>query len=1479
MTDAVSVSGGAMSPVKQALLEIRELRARLMRAEAAAPEPVAIVGMGLRFPGGAHDAESFARLLWSGIDAIGDIPADRWPTDTYFAGDPDAPGKMITRQGAFLDAVDQFDADFFGISPREAASMDPQQRLFLEIAWEALENAGQSPAALRGSNTGVYLGISNSDYGRALLGRPELIDAYAGTGSAYSIVAGRLSYFLGLQGPSIAIDTACSSSLVALHLACQALRHGECNMALAGGINLILSPEMNISFTKARMMAPDARCKTFDAAADGYGRGEGCGVVVLRRLSDALARHDRILAVVRGSAVNQDGRSNGLTAPNGPAQEAVIRAALAAAGVPAAAVGYVETHGTGTPLGDPIEVGALAAVFARGRDAAQPLALGSVKTNIGHLEAAAGIAGVIKAILSLQRREIPPNLHFRTGNPRIDWAALPIVVPTAAMPWSSAGDRRIAGVSSFGFSGCNAHVVLEEALPLDGVAPAAQEQDRPLNLIALSARDRASLVSLARNYRSVLTDEVPIADACFTANAGRSHFAERAAFVGRSARDLRGELAAFADGHGDPSIPRDAATQPQVAFLFTGQGSQYAGMGMELYDASPVYRDAMDACAKGLAPYLRTGLLDLLRRTDGDAPIDQTAYAQPALFAIEYALAALWRSWGIEPVAVLGHSLGEYAAACFAGVLPLQDALRLVAARGRLTEAHAEDGTMAAVFGNQANVTAEIARSDGDLVIAAYNGPEHCVISGERTAMSTALDQLQAAGLRVQALRLSYAAHSGLIEPVLPHFRPELDRVNFGPQRITVVSNVTGAPAGAEIGRADYWLTHMRAPVRFADSMRALASLGITHLVEIGPHPVLLGMAAECLGASAAAYLPSLRRNQPAWPEMLESLRRLYVDGADIDWEGFDRGRSRRRVALPTYPFRRRRHWMEEAGTPAPSEPPPDGAAGWQQVTQAIGRQADQGPLDLNPLSYPAKWNCLARLAAAHAIRTLHESAVFSRAGERLALHDVVAAARILDTYAPVVRRWLDDLAARGLLCKDGDSWIAVAPLPDPALDGLWAEAEELFADNRPLLAYVRHCGHLVGRVVRGAEASIETLFPRGSFTLAEDLYERSTTMRYINALATTAAASFCDTQPAGRAVRLLEVGAGTGATTAALLAGLQAGRIHYRFTDVSDAFLARAREKFGAHPNVTYSLFDLDQELSVQGYSPGSVDIVVAANVVHASIDLRAALRRLHEVLAPGGILILVESTTHFAWFDMTTALIEGWRHFADDLRGEQPLLSAPQWLAALSDAGFETARAWPDADSAAANLGQHVLVARVAGTAPVNVAPMSGLATDTDAAAAPAQPTHGVREAVLAALPADRLKVLRDFVRDHIIQVLRRDAVEPPARNDRLTDLGLDSLMATQLRDRLGQGLDLDTALPVSLMFDHPTIERLATYLLHRLEPGRVADALEITPSVAAVAPATLGSAVVEAMTDAQVEALITERLQRRKILERTDGVSGGN
>jgi acyl transferase domain-containing protein len=1474
------VGAEALTPVKRALLEIRELRAELARTRESAKEPIAIVGMGLRLPGGVTDAEGFARLLWSGTDAIQEIPKDRWSLDALYAEDPDAPGKMITRHGGFIDHVDCFDAHFFGISPREAASMDPQQRLLLQVAWEALEDAGHAPGALAGSRTGVYLGICNSDYGRALFAHREAIDAYVSTGNACSVASGRLSYFLGLHGPCVAVDTACSSSLVALHLACQALRLGEADRALVGGVNLVLTPEMNINFSKARMMAPDGRCKTFDAAADGYVRGEGCAMIVLRRLSDAVADGDRVRAVVRGSAINQDGRSGGLTAPNGPAQEAVLKAALASAGVTGPDIGFVEAHGTGTPLGDPIEVGALSAVLCAGRDASHPLAIGSVKTNIGHLEAAAGLAGLIKVVLGLGRREIPPHLHFQRGNPLIDWNDT-LTVPTKVTPWAPIRGRRLAGLSSFGFSGTNAHVILEEVPAAAAAKAPAMTPARPLHLLALSARDPESLGELAIAYEDRLRDPSSasaVADICFTANAGRSHFEHRLAVVGATAADLSQGLSAYAKLAPNPAVASgtiEGSARPQVAFLFTGHGAHSVGMGRALYETSPVFRNALDACAAGLAGKLPRGLLDVMFSEDERSPINDSAYAQPSTFAIEYALAELWRSWGIEPVAVLGHSLGEYAAACVAGLFSLEDGLRMVAERGRLNDELPPGGAMGTVFASAEVVEPELARLAGhhprQAWIAGFNGPEHVVVSGSHAAVEQVLGAFEARGVRVKMLRVPYASHTPMVEPALPGFRRVLETVTWRQPRTAIVANVTGTLADYEkLARPEYWLSHLRQPVRFAQSMQAVVAQGITHFVEIGPHPVLLGMAAECV-TGTFEWLPSLRRDRPDWSDLLESLQRLYVSGAEVNWAAFDRDYPRRRVALPTYPFRKRRHWSPLVGRSPSSESdastPMGAVERWSRVTSALARQAERGPLDLNAASYPAKWAMLERLTTANAMAILRASGLFAAAGEKRTLDEVMATSGIRPNYRHLVRRWLDRMGELGALRMDGDNCTALAPLAPPDLPSLWAEAERAFADNQPLFAYFRHCCDLAARVLLGAESPLETLFPGGSFDLAEGLYERSTTMRYVNALAAAALETLGAAASPTRVLRVLEVGAGTGGTTGSLLPLLPADRTQYVFTDVSDLFLDRARERFAAYPFVECRRFDVDKDPAPQGFPPGTFDVIVSANAIHASVDLKLALRRLRALLAPGGVLVLVESTTHLAWFDITTGLIEGWQHFADDLRTDNPLLPPATWLSALREAGFEEAGAWPQPGSTGDALGQHVIAARVPGETAGATAFASTAGTVSPTTARTAAPgvakerAEAFRQRLLEALPSERLAMLRDFVRERVMVVLRLDESRPPGKNDRLMDLGFDSLMAVQLRNALSTGLGFDRPLPATTMFDYPTIDALAGRFLDLLAP---APPPLVEPTRMAIAMPTLGAEAVAGMSDAEVEAALLKRLE---------------
>jgi len=924
MSDDYADRLARLSPAKRALLE---------RLSKAPPPPrersdrIAIVGMACRLPGGADTLDGYWSLLADGVDTVKDIPRDRWDVDVFYDPDPDAPGRTYARRAAVLDSLDRFDAEHFGISPREAAAMDPQQRLILEVAWSALEDAGIAPLGLAGSRTGVYVGIfQNGWFGRRVRDFDVTsIDAYTGIGTIHSIAVGRLSYLLDLRGPSIPIDTVCSSSLVALHLACDALRRGEIDLAIVGGVNATLSVEMTISLSKMGALSPRGRCAAFDASADGFVQGEGCGMLVLERESDADSARRNVWAIVRGTAVNHEGRSSGLTAPNGPAQTAVIRDALKNAGVAGADVSYVETHGTGTALGDPIEARALADALgpALGRG---PVTLGSVKSNIGHLESAAGVASIIKVALAMKHERIPRNLHFDKPNPLIAFDTLGLRVAARDTPWPRTGRARIAGISGFGMAGTNAHVILEEPRSED-----VEDDDQPPSsvhehvlrsgtvvaprILALSARTDDALWELAARWERALEDRdgPPFDDACFTLARGRSHLRKRVAIIAEDRARARSKLSSLLLGKPTPGVVRGEATStPRVAFLFTGQGSQVPGMGRALYASSPVFRAALDRCAEILRSELELPLLDVLfgRGDDPDA-IHRTAFTQPALLAFEWALTEWYRAHNVEPVAVLGHSLGEYTAATVAGVIPIDEALRLVTARGRLSEELPPGDQLAAVFTTEANVRDVLAAHDR-VAITGINAPENIVIGGPRAELEAVLAELSSRGVGAKTLELRYAPHTASIDPILDRFERRASRVQFQPARIPIVSNLTGEPLKRSELDAAYLRRHLRNPVLFARGVQSLAALGVDALVEIGPAATLIGLARATLDDPRILFVPSLRRDREEPHALAETLATLWSRGVPVDLTGSDTS-QRRFVSAPTTPFAGTRFWPEPA--------------------------------------------------------------------------------------------------------------------------------------------------------------------------------------------------------------------------------------------------------------------------------------------------------------------------------------------------------------------------------------------------------------------------------------------------------------------------------------------------------------------------------------------------------------------------------------
>jgi acyl transferase domain-containing protein/acyl carrier protein len=1586
---------------------------------------IAVIGMAGRFPG-ARNLQEYWDNLRNGVDSITALTDETLVAegvDRRLLQDP-----RYVKAASVLDDVDMFDAAFFGYSPREAELMDPQARLFLEVAWEAFENAGYTPPIPSGS-IGVFATASLNTYLlHHLRGAFDFGTFTLSGGNLSAVVANnvdflptRVSYKLDLRGPSVNVQTACSSSLVAVHLARQSLLNGECDMALAGGVSIYLPQRVGYRYEEGMILSPDGRCRPFDAAANGTIFGRGVGVVLLKPLADALADGDRIRAVVKGSAINNDGALKvGFTAPSVQGQAQAVADAIANAGVAPDTIGYVEAHGTGTRQGDPIEVAALTQAFRPHTQRRSFCALGTAKSNIGHLDVASGVAGFIKVVLSLEQGRIPPSLHFKTANPQIDFDQSPFFVNTALSEWPRQTTPRRAGVSAFGMGGTNAHVVLEEAPSRPTAAAVARPQ-----VLMVTAKDERALRELAGRWAAHLdsTPEAALGDVCFTANAGRGTLPERVAWVVETGAEARAKLGEYSRGEEPVGIVRGRATRaPVVAFVFPGQGTDYVGMGSQLYHAEPAFRAALQECEAGLGRELRPAVAAMLR---GDrADVAATADAQPALFAIEYGVAAVWRTWGVEPAYVVGHSIGEFAAACVAGAMEAGAAIRLVAERGRLMQALPGDGSMAAVFAPEARVAAAVAGRADAVSIAAVNGPEDVVIAGRTAVLEDVLRELQAEGVGTRRLKVGHAFHSPLMEPMLEALAEAATTVTSKPPRVGWVSTLTGAFVTGPVDAA-HWRRHARQSVQYARAVERLEKQGVEIFVEVGPGATLTALAAR-RPAAETLWVASLRGGRGELRQLLEAAAALGTRGVRVDWARVGGGRGQR-VELPTYPLQRKRHWAVPGPAPARHAAPDPADAGAHPLlgrrvhSPAINGAVFESRLSLERLPFladhrvfgtpvlPATAYLEMALAAASAMWgagahvledvTIVEALPLPEAGARTVqllldpaesglvafrllsckaaatggevtwiLHatgriargtaaitmnaegappdlaastfdeadvaaryerlqemgldygatfrglerlwtqggEVVGAVRAPDgvvgdaasyaihpalldacfhvvaaaliegrdpvparTYLPLAVERVQFMATPSLTLRahasvhrdDGDviradvrvvdeggrcvadvrglrlrgvgaeafraatssqtdGWlyeVVWQPGPDgpgdlaatppscaviadavrprlapleathgldryrallPELDALsfayvaaafealgWRpQAGERFTtetiardlgvvpqhhrllgrmldilveedvvgpidagwhvrrawradDHQPRaaalsavfpscaapIAVTARCGESLAAVLRGTCDPLSLLFPGGSLEFLERLYEDAPFARFNNGVVREAIEAAVASFPAGRPLRVLEIGAGTGATTAQVLPVLPADRTEYVFTDVSPAFTARARRKFSGHPFIRYELLNIEADPDMQGFAGRRFDIVLAANVLHATRDLRQTLTHVRRLLDDGGLVVLLEGTGRQRWVDLTFGMTDGWWRFTDTaLRPSYPLISRSRWLALLAELGFADNQALPEPERGEGDLWQTVILARAPRGAP---------------------------------------------------------------------------------------------------------------------------------------------------------------------------------
>ncbi|RXJ81159.1 non-ribosomal peptide synthetase/type I polyketide synthase [Arcobacter sp. F2176] len=1249
------------------------------------PDAIAVIGMSGIFPQ-AKDINKYWDNLINGVESIIQFSNEESSTKGHFV-----------RAAATVDDIDCFDAKFFNYSAYEAEILDPQQRLFLECCWHALEEAGYSPD--KAGNVGVFAGSNISTYlllaQQSILAKGDtthLLQLLMGNDKDY--LATRVSYKLNLTGPSICVQSACSTSLLSIHTAVQSLLNGECKMALAGGVNISIPQELEYEYKEGMIFSPDGHCRAFDADAKGTVAGNGVGAVVLKPLSDAIEDGDSIHAVILGSAVNNDGaRKIGYTAPSIEGQSSVIAQAIALADIPVNTIDYIETHGTGTPLGDPIEIRSLSQVFQNETKEKGFCAIGSVKPNIGHLNCAAGIASFIKTVLSLKNAQIPPSLHYKKANPEIDFINTPFFVNDKASLWPKRNHPRRAGVSSFGFGGTNVHMILEQA---PEKIETNIKKDDEINLVVLSAQSQKQLHTLAEDYNNYLQNtEESLQNISFTSIEGRNHHNERLAIVAKNHNHLKQQVQEFLNTK--ENIQGYIGTKnysTKIACLFTGQGSSYPNMAKELYTSNKLFYENLNLCAKELENLLDIPLIDLIfGKEEHTNLLTETKYAQPAIFAIEYSLYNMYRGMGIEFSVLAGHSVGEIVAACVADVFNLKDALKLITSRGQLVQnLETNKGGMLAIFTNQEIIDKYI-NIYPQLSIAAHNGPNHFVLSGENIILEKLIEQLDKDNIEYSKLKVSHAFHSSLLDPILDDFEKLVASFDMKIPNTQIVSNLYGRIVkNEEITTAKYWREHMRKPVLFMESINTLENMGINCFLECGPHPVLTNMGKKCVSNTDYQWIHSLQRNQEDKKIILSAVAQLYCKGIDIQWEGLAHNKDYQRVSLPTYPFDKQKYWLSTVADSLQTHKQDDPLTIWNNILSSGNKQAKEGSkaLNISQLKYDEK--VLITLAQSFIIKALRSLDLFTD-DKKYSLDSILQ--KVIPQYHQLIQRFLEELNVVGLLkSKDKQFW-QLKDINNQIIKEQKNDCKDVFLANPAFESVFINSGEQLADVLSGKTKAIDAIMMETSIDEAKEIYADLPTSYYFNALLRETVKSWVSNMPNNIPLKILEIGAGTGATSEQLLPLLPKDRSTYYYTDVSPIFLQRANKNFEEYNFVNYTLFDINKNPKEQGLDYNSFDLIIASNVLHAADDLQHTMNNVSKLLKPNAMLFMYEIIKETLIGELTTGLLLPIVKDTE-LRGMQPFMTKDQWESLLIKLGFKNFHSIPEENTDTSFIGERILLAQ---------------------------------------------------------------------------------------------------------------------------------------------------------------------------------------